>query len=131
MTVVAEEDTEGEEGGDSSSRREAVAAEARALLEAAMTSIVEGWRAEADAAAGGGDKPSFNPSEDVLVILSGGVDSSLVFHLASSLYGVRHCITLLADAEAATDAPWCRAVAAYVGKQTLAPKGLAVDHEVG
>lgn len=103
-----------------------MASEARALLEAAVRTTVEGWRAEAQA-----EGTAFDPSEDVLVVLSGGVDSSLTFHLAASLYGVRRCITLLADAgEAATDAPWCRAVAEYVQEQTLAPKGLALEHEV-
>lgn len=93
-----------------------------------MRGIIEGWRAEAEAEAEA--CTTFDPKEDVLVILSGGVDSSLTFHLAASLYGVRHCITLLADEGAATDAPWCRAVAAYVGQHTLAPQGLTVDHEV-
>lgn len=103
-----------------------MASEARALLEAAVRTTVEGWRAEAQA-----EGRAFDPSEDVLVVLSGGVDSSLTFHLAASLYGVRRCITLLADAgEAATDAPWCRAVAEYVQEQTLAPKGLALEHKV-
>ena len=85
---------------DASRRQEAVAAETRALLEAAVRSIVEGWQAEAQA-----EGRPFDPSEDVLVVLSGGVDSSLTFHLASSLYGVRRCMTLLADGgAAATDA---------------------------
>lgn len=115
------------EAGDSeaASRREAVASEARALLEAAVRTTVERWRAEAEAKGG-----TFDPSEDVLVILSGGVDSSLTFHLASTLFGVRRCITLLADAEAATDAPWCRAVAEFVERETLAPRGLVLEHEV-
>ena len=111
---------------DASRRQEAVAAETRALLEAAVRSIVEGWRAEAQA-----EGRPFDPSEDVLVVLSGGVDSSLTFHLASSLYGVRRCMTLLADGgTAATDAPWCRAVAGYVERETLVPRGLALEHEV-
>lgn len=111
---------------DSRRRQEAVAAEARALLEAGMREIVEGWRAAAAA-----DGVGFDPAEDVLVVLSGGVDSSLTFHLAASLYGVRHCITLLADAgEAATDAPWCRAVAEHVEAKSLRPRGLTLDHEV-
>lgn len=123
-TTTADEVAE-QAAADESLRRAAVAAEARALLEASMRGIMEGWRGD------GGE--AFDPSEDVLVVLSGGVDSSLTFHLASGLFGVRHCVTLLAaDAGAAAmDAPWCRAVAAHVEQETLAPKGLVLDHEVG
>lgn len=41
-----------------------------------------------------------------IVLFSGGVDSSISLHLAASLLGVRHAITVLVQDTPANDAPW-------------------------
>lgn len=47
--------------------------------------------------------------EECIVLFSGGVDSSVSLHLAASLLGVKHAITVLVQDTPASDAPWAEA----------------------
>lgn len=82
---------------DDSSNPAALATQARELLKAAVLDI----------AAAQFDK--LPRPEECIVLFSGGVDSSVSLHLAASLLGVKHAITVLVRDAPASDAPWAEA----------------------
>jgi len=74
-----------------------LAIQARELLQAAVLDIAQ---AQFD---------KLPRPEECIVVFSGGVDSSVSLHLAASLLGVKHAITVLVQDTPASDAPWAEA----------------------
>jgi asparagine synthase (glutamine-hydrolysing) len=74
-----------------------LATQARKLLQAAILDIAQ---AQFD---------KLPRPEECIVLFSGGVDSSVSLHLAASLLGVKHAITVLVQDTPASDAPWAEA----------------------